>query len=242
MSRYATWLVGEEARPYLDEDLAAVPLEEQANRTIQRSRAIKVLGGESTSALRAAVGTGAWLVGLAGVAALSYAAWHGGSGALRLVSAVVGVAAVAGSVVLGRQVWQAGRRVVDAFCWWTLLPERLPHGGAGVDDWRANPVGDAVEARIFMLQGGRMVRVGLAVVAFLAPLAFLQQATAGSPRMPETWPSDQTAALLVAVLGSVAISWLAGVLTFGGQVRANSAHARRDPVSRSIKRRMSGRG
>ena len=241
MSRYAPWLVGAEARPYVEEDLGAVPLEEQANRTVQRARAVRVLGRECTSAARAAAGAGAWLVGLAGVAALSYAAWHGGSTGLRLVSAVVGALAVVASVVLGRQVWQAGRRVVDAFCWWTLLPERLPRGGAGVDDWRANPVGDAVEARIFMLQGGRMVRVGLAVVAFLAPLAFLQQATQGSPRMPETWPSDQTAALLVAVLGSLVISWGAGALTFGGQVRANSAHARRDPVSGWIKRRLGGR-
>ncbi len=240
MNGVAPWLVGEEARAYVEEDLGAVPLEEQANRTVQRARAVRVLGRETTSPLRAAVGVGAWLVGLVGVAALTYAAWHGGSVALRLVSAVVGVAAVAGSVLLGHQVWRAGRRVVDAFCWWTLLPERLPQGGAGADDWRASPVGDAVEARIFMLQGGRMVRVGLAVVAFLAPLTLLQQATQGSPRLPDTWPSDQTAALLVAVLGSLAISWPAGALTFGGQVRANSAHARRDPVSGWIKRKAGG--
>jgi hypothetical protein len=207
VSRYAPWLVGEEARPYVDEDLAVVPLEEQANRTVQRSRAVRVLGRESTAATRAAAGAAAWLVG---------------------------------SVLLGREVWRAGRRVVDAFCWWTLLPERLPRGGAGADDWRGNPAGDAVEARVFMLQGGRMVRVGLAVVAFLVPLAFLQQATQGSPRLPDTWPSDQTSALLVAFFGSAAVSWLAGVLTFGGQVRANSAHARRDPVSGWIRRKAGG--
>ncbi len=240
MSRYAPWLVGEEARPYVDEDLAVVPLEEQANRTVQRSRAVRVLGRESTAATRAAAGAAAWLAGMLGVAALAYAAWHGASVGLRLVSAVAGAAAVLGSVLLGREVWRAGRRVVDAFCWWTLLPERLPRGGAGADDWRGNPAGDAVEARVFMLQGGRMVRVGLAVVAFLVPLAFLQQATQGSPRLPDTWPSDQTSALLVAFFGSAAVSWLAGVLTFGGQVRANSAHARRDPVSGWIRRKAGG--
>ena len=142
MSRYATWLVGEGACPYLDEDLAAVPLEEQADRTISGPARSRCSGARAVRPARGGRDR-RWLVGLAGLAALSsppgtagreHCGWCRRRGRRRRRGLRrAGPAGLAGGAARRRRVL-----LVD------LLPERLPHGGAGVDDWRANRLGDAV--------------------------------------------------------------------------------------------------
>ncbi|WP_439690441.1 hypothetical protein ACRQ4C_05765 [Curtobacterium sp. SP.BCp] len=110
-----------------------------------------------------------------------------------------------------------------------LLPGRLAHGGAGVPAWRAEPVRDAVRARVFVFEGWRTLR--MAVAAFLVgPMVGdqLQRTPA-----EDAWWSGQTAAVAVFIVGLLAVSLTATVL-MGAQWRANRAHSQRDPIQRKL--------
>lgn len=197
----------------------------------RRERNLSVLERECGSVRRLAAGIGAWACGVLGVGSMSLSVWHGVSGIVRVLALGAGVAALLLAALLGRRVWQAGRAVVDAYVWWELLPQRLP-GGPPPSSGEALTA--AVETRTFMLRGPRLLRTGLASLAFLAPFVLLLFATQDSPRFDALWPADQDAALLVAVIGAAVASWSAGVVVFGGQFRANLAHSQRDPVQNAI--------
>jgi hypothetical protein len=223
-------LVGPEAQDFAGRDYDAVTDDELPQLLWQRARAIKVLGTESDSWARLAAGLLAWLAAVAGGAGLAVGAWAGAPVALRVLGPVAGAALLAFGTVLGRRVWRAGRAVVNAFCWWTLLPERLDGGGAGVEGWRASPARDAVEARVFVFQGWRPLRIVLGVLAFFAPIAWADQLDRGG----RAFYTGQTAALWVFSLVLAVAGVCAGVVVFGGQVRANRAHSQRDPVQRRL--------
>lgn len=208
--------------------------EEAAQALFERQRALAVLAREGDSFTRLIAGTIAWLAAVVGAAGVAYGLWSGAPAWQRVAAPVVGLVLLAGAVVLGRRVWQAGRQVVDAFCAWTLLPERLPEGGAGVDDWRSSPVRDAVQARVFLFRGWRPLRMVLAVAAMLSPLAFIALALEGGPRYQPTWQEGQTPAVTVFVLLMAAAGVTAGVIVFGGLFRTNRAQAERDPVQRRL--------
>jgi hypothetical protein len=194
----------------------------------ERERNLEALNRECGNLPRLLAGIGAWALAVLGAAGLVLAAWSGTPAVLRVLGLVAGVAVLGVACWLGLAVWRAGRAVVDAYAWWELLPTRLRDGLPPQLD--RGPLANAVETRTFMLQGARMVRTGAAALAFLGPFLFLLFATEDSPRFDAFWPSDQGAALLVAVLGLIAVSWTAGVILFGGQWKANLAHSRRDPV------------
>jgi hypothetical protein len=198
----------------------------------ERERNLKVLDAECGSPVRLLAGVGAWALGLLGAAGLVLAAWSGISIGWRILGLAAGGVLLAAAVLLGRQVWEAGRRVVDAFVWWQLLPTRV--SGGLPPQLRSSGLEDAVAARIFMLQGARMVRTIAAALAFLAPLAFLLFATEDSPRFDALWPAGRGGELLLAMLLVLAVSWTAAAITFGGQLRANWAHSQRDPVQSKI--------
>lgn len=139
-----------------------------------------------------------------------------------------------GSARVGRDVWRAGRRVVDAFVWWTLLPERLPGGGDGVPDWRASPLHDAVQARLFVWTGARWLRIALGALVATVPPAFASTLEHDPElRNPpwQEWPDGWLAVFTVLLL---AISWTCTWVVLGGQWRAARAATRRDPVQRRL--------
>ncbi|MGH3383082.1 MAG: hypothetical protein ACRDO1_00745 [Nocardioidaceae bacterium] len=227
-------LIGDDARAYVERDYDALGSDDLPGQLWERTKALKVLARECDSFARLLSGLAAWALAVAGGALVALAVWNDVNGVLRVVGVVVGVPLVAAAAVLGRRVWQAGRVVVDAFCWWTLLPEKLAGGGAGVEDWRSSPVRDAVAARVFVFQGWRPLRIGLGAVAFLSPAIFFALAVEGGPRYRPTWHEGQTAALWVIGLTLVVAGFAAGVVLMGGQWRANLAHSQRDPVQRKI--------
>lgn len=210
-------LVSEQAWPHVqtaEQPDAAPPLWE-------RNRAIKALDAELAAIPRLGAGLGCWLLGLAGVAGLATAAWHGGPVVLRVLALVVGLALLTAAYVAGRRVIGLGRRVVAAFCWWQLL-----------SDGDASGVERAVDTRAWYLHPRRFLTAGLATVAFLAPLVFLDQAT--SRYSSSTWPEDQTLSLTVAVLGGIVVSWRTGAALFASMSRAGSAQGHKDPVTQRI--------
>lgn len=227
-------LIGEEAREFVDRDYDAIPTDSLP--IWERPKALRVLGKECDSFVRLGAGLTAWIVGAAGGAALAAVVWSGAPIWVRGIALIVAIPLLLGGALLGRMVWQEGRRVVDAFCWWTLLPERMPAGGSGVEDWRAAPVRDAVEARVFIFQGWRPLRIVLCAMSFLAPFVFLRAMQPGS-RFHSTWQQSQEASITVFVLILAVVGISAGVVTFGGQHRANRAHSERDPIQRRLLRR-----
>jgi hypothetical protein len=225
-------LVGDEARDLVERDYDAI---DPDNLPLwERSKALKLLGRECDSFARLGAGLLAWVLGVGAAAGLGVVVANDVPLWGRLLGLVAGVGLGAVAFGLGRRVWKAGRRVVDAFCWWTLLPERMPGGGAGVDEWRAEPVRDAVRARVFVFEGWRVLRIVAAVVSILAPLVYLDTLDRG-PRF--SWYDGQTAALTVFSLLFVAIGFGTGAVLLWGQYRASKAHAERDPIQRWILRR-----
>jgi hypothetical protein len=202
----------------------------------ERSRATKALDAELSSPQRLGAGVGCWLLGVAGVAALAAAAWHGSPAALRVVALVAGTALVVGAFVASRPVVAAGRRVVSAFCWWQLLPRLVADQDGGAADWGTGGVERAVDTRAWYLHPRRLALVGLMAGAFLAPLALLRIATSDYSARP--WPEDQSLSLTVAVLGGIVVSWYAGGALFRSMSRAGSAQGQKDPVTQ----RLLGRG
>ncbi len=227
-------LIGAEARPLVERDLASLTPDESARALFERSSALRVLAKEGDSFVRLGAGVAAWTAGVVAGAGLATALWTDAPAWLRVLAPVVGLVLGVVAVRLGIAAWKAGRRVVDAYCDWTLLPERLPDGGAGVDDWRASPVLDAVEARLFLLQGWRPVRLVVAVVSILSPLAFIVLALEGGPRYQPTWQDGQGPAVTVFVVCLAVAGVTAGAIVFWGLFRTNRAHAERDPVQRRL--------
>lgn len=222
-------LVSSEARELVSRDVDSLDPELVL---WERERNLKVLDAECGSPARLLAGIGAWVIGLLGVAGVVLAAWSGIGIGWRVLGLVVGAVLLGLAGWIGRQVWAAGRGVVDAFVWWQLLPTRV--SGGLPPPLRSSDLEDAVAARIFMLQGARMVRTAAAALAFLFPFGFLLFATEDSPRFDALWPSGRGGELLVAVLLGIAVSWTAAAITFGGQLRANWAHSQRDPVQSRI--------
>lgn len=225
-------LIGESARPLVERDYESIAPAELP--LWERAQALKVLGRESDSWTRVAAGLAAWVGGVASAAALVTVISNDAQLWLRLVCLVVGVALALGSWRLGRRVWQAGRRVVDAFCWWTLLPERMPEGGAGVEGWRDSPARDATAARVFVFDGLRVVRIVLAALSAFAPLLFLDSLDRG-PRFG--FYDGEGLALTLFSLALLAIGLGTAAVLLWGQYRAAKAHAERDPIQRWILRR-----
>lgn len=225
-------LIADEAGAFVDRDYDRLTQDDLPGMLWERARALKVLGTESDSFVRLGAGLVAWLSAVLGGAGLALAVWDAAPVAVRVLGLVVGGALLAAGAVLGRRVWKAGRRVVDAFVWWTLLPERMHGGGVGVDDWRAAPVRDAVQARVFVFQGWRPLRIVLGTLSFFAPLAYASELEfrAGS----DPWVAGQTASLWVFGVVVAATGVIGGVVVMGGQVRANNAHSQRDPVRRRL--------
>jgi hypothetical protein len=228
-------LVGEEARDLVDRDYAAIDSE---NLPLwERDRALKVLGRECDSFPRLGAGLLAWVLGVGTAAGLAVAVANDVPLWGRALALVAGAALAVVALSLGRRAWKAGRRVVDAFCWWTLLPERMPGGGAGVEGWRASPVRDAVQARVFVFEGWRVLRTALGSLAFLTPFAVLALLQGGPRYESPTWVGEQTLAVTVFLLALAAVSFAAGGIVLWGQYRAARAHAERDPIQRWIFRR-----
>lgn len=224
-------LVGAPAQAYLEPAEA-----EPATLLPRRPEALRVLATESDSWVRLGVGLAAWLLGVAGGAALAASLWSETPVWARVAALVAAAVLLLTAVRLGRKVWQAGRQVVDAYCWWTLLPERLAGGGAGVDDWRASPFTDAVEARVFVYRGWRVLRIVLATLSVFAPLVFLISLE-DSPRFQPTWHHGEAPAVTAFALVLAAVGLTAGSILMWGQYRAARAHAERDPIQRWILRR-----
>lgn len=225
-------LIGRNAREFVDRDYNAIPPD--GLPIWERPKALKLLAKESDSFVRLGAGLTAWIAGAAGGAALAAVVWAGAPVWVRAVALLAAILLLAGAARLGRQVWQAGRQVIDAFCWWTLLPERLPDGGVGVEDWRAAPVSDAVEARVFIFGGWRVVRIILSALSFVAPLTFLNSLDSG-PRFD--WYDGQSATLAVFSVVLVIIGFSSAAVLSWGQFRASRAHAERDPIQRWLLRR-----
>jgi hypothetical protein len=225
-------LVGADARSFLDRgDLSA---DDAAQALFERRRALAALSREGDSFVRLAAGTAAWLAGVVGSAGLAFGLWSGAPVWQRVAAPIGGLVLVLVAVAVGVRVWQAGRQVVEAFRWWTLLPERLPDGGAGVDDWRSDPVRDAVQARVFLFRGWRPLRLVVSVAATLSPLAFIMLALEGGPRYQPTWQDGQGPAVTVFVILLAVAGLTAGIIVFGGLFRTNRAQAERDPVQRRL--------
>jgi len=231
-------LIGSAARELVHEDRAEVPLAQQQLRIWERARNLKTLERECDSWVRLGAGVLAWALGVAGAAGGALGLWQGAGGGARSLGLVAGVLLLAAAAALGLSVWRAGRAVVDAFCWWTLLPARVPDPSG--TDWGRGAVYDAAQARLFMFRGMRLVRVVLAALAFLAPLVFLLFATGTgdggqATRFEEPlWPAGQGSSQTVTTLLLFVVSWTAGAITMGGQVRANNANAQRDPVQSAV--------
>jgi hypothetical protein len=227
--------VGADAQPFLDRH--DVTGDDAAALLFDRHRALAVLTREGDSFVRLAAGTVAWLAGVVGGAGLAFGLWSGAPAWQRVAAPIGGLVVATAAVALGLRVWRAGREVVDAFCWWTLLPERLPEGGAGVEGWRSSPVRDAVQARVFLFRGWRPLRLLLSVVAVLSPLAFIMLALEGGPRYTPTWQDGQGPAVTVFVMALAVAGSAAGIVAFGGLFRMNRAQAQRDPVQRRLLQR-----
>lgn len=225
-------LIGEPARPLVERDYDAIAPAELP--LWERAQALKVLGRESDSWVRIAAGLAAWVGAVTAAAALCTVISQDAPLWLRGVCLLGGVLLAIGSWRLGHRVWQAGRRVVDAFCWWTLLPERMPDGGAGVEDWRASPARDATAARVFVFDGLRIVRIVLAALSAFAPLLFLDSLDRG-PRFD--FYDGEGLALTVFSLALLVIGVGTAAVLLWGQFRAARAHAERDPIQRWILRR-----
>lgn len=225
-------LIGDDARDVLAQDVTRLSPYDAQNALAYRNRRLATLSAESDSFVRLGWGLLAWAVAVVGLLGAAAAVWAGLAVPVRVVGAVVAVAGLGVGVVLGRDVWLAGRAVVDGFVAWTLLPERLAQGGAGVPDWRAEPVRDAVRARVFVFEGWRTLRIVVAVAAFLVgPMVGdqLQRTPA-----EDAWWSGQPAAVAVFIVGLLAVSLTATVVLMGGQWRANRAHSQRDPIQRKL--------
>ena len=197
-----------------------------------RSRAIATLDPELSSPVRLGAGLVAWLLGVGGVAGLAAAAWHGHPLVLTLLLLVAGLGCLVGAVLVGRQVVDAGRRVVAAYSWWQVLPRLVADREGTATDWGASEVENAVETRAWILHPRRFVLGALAAGAFLAPLVLLDTAT--SRHSTHHWPEDQTLSLTVAVLGGLAVSWRAGCALFRTLSRAAGAQGQKDPVTRRL--------
>lgn len=233
-ARSAGRLVGADALTWM-ERVRTAPGEPQAQVDLvwERSRALRALERESDSFLRLGAGLAAfalWCLALAGLAA---ALWDGAAVGVRVVGGLVAAAAGVAAVLGGLAVWRAGRAVVTAYCWWTLLPERLPEGVA-VAGWRDDAVRDVVLARVFVFSGWRPLRIGLGAAAALAPAAFVALAVEGGPRYTPTWHEGQGAALTAVVVGLVIAGLMTAAVVLGGQFRAAAAHSERDPIWRRI--------
>ncbi|MEK6309528.1 MAG: hypothetical protein V4737_10795 [Curtobacterium sp.] len=225
-------LIGADAREVIAHDVSALSPYDASNALAYRNRRLATLSAESDSFTRLGWGLVAWVLAVVGVLGLAAALWTGAPVGVRVLGLVVAAAGLAAGTALGRDVWLAGRAVVNAFVAWTLLPERLAEGGAGVADWRADPVRDAVRARVFVFEGWRVLRIVAAVAAFLVTPMIGDQLQ----RTPsdQQWWAGQTASVTVFVLGLLLVSMTAAVVLMGGQWRANRAHARRDPVQRRL--------
>jgi hypothetical protein len=224
--------------PLVRRDLDALDDTGLAHALGERPAALAALERECGSAPRLLAGALAWLAGVLGGAALCLVAWDGASPVVRVLGAVAGAALVAWAWWFGRRVWHAGRDVVAAYATWTTLPERLPGGGAGFHGWRGDPVGDAVAARVLVLQPARFARIAVGALAWLGCLSSFMILVVGGQGYDPTWFGGQRAALAIfGLVASVACGFV-GTAAMGGQWRANLAHSQRDPVQR----RLLGRG
>lgn len=208
---------------------------------MRRPRALRCLDPELTSGRRLGQGALAWVTGVAAGAGLTASAWSGAAPALRIGGLVLGVALAVGAVMLGLRVRAAGRRVVDAFCWWSVLPRLVAHAEGRTTDWAVgggtSGVEAAVEARTWYLHPRRYLAAGLAALGGLAPLILLRLVTDAEGRFADVWPADQDAALFVAFVGLAVPSWYAAAALFRTTSRAGSAQAQKDPVTPRLLRR-----
>lgn len=232
--RLARRLVGTDARRWIDRARSA-PRDPQAQVDLvwERQRAVRALERESDSFARLLAGVAAFALWCLALAALAAAVWGGAPGPVRVAGGLLAPVAGALAVLGGLAVWRAGREVVSAYCWWTLLPERLPEG-VGVTGWRDDAVRDAVLARVFVFSGWRPLRIALGAAAALAPAAFVALAVEGGPRYRPTWHEGQDTALAVVVIGLVLAGLTTAGVVLGGQTRAAAAHSERDPVWRRL--------
>lgn len=207
----------------------------------ERARALRVLDAELVAPRRLAAGAAAWAGGVAAGSGGVLAAWEGLPSAARIAGAVLGVVLALGAVRLGRQVRTVGRAVVDAFCWWSVLPRLVAHAEGRATDWTpgggTSGVEAAVEARTWYLHPRRYLAAGLAALGGLAPLILLRLVTDAEGRFADVWPDDQDAALLVAFVGLAVPSWYAAAALFRTTSRAGSAQAQKDPVTQRLLRR-----
>jgi hypothetical protein len=234
MSAEVPRLVSARARPHVQVAESALASEDPTGGAPlwDRSRAVAALDPELSSPVRLGAGVVVWLLGVAGVASLAAAAWHGQPLALRLLLLVVGPGLLVGAALLGRVVVGAGRRVVAAYSWWQVLPRLVAEREGTTTDWGASDLENAIETRAWILHPRRFLLGALAAGAFLAPLVLLDIAT--SRHSARHWPEDQTLSLTVAVLGGLAVSWRAGCALFRTLSRAASAQGRKDPVTRRL--------
>lgn len=227
-------LIGAEARRFVERDYASIAPEELP--IWERPGALKILTREGDSLVRISTGFIAWLAGVAGAACLGAVFWNGTPIWFRIVSLLLAIALLFAALSIGRPTWRAGRMVTDAFCWWTLMPEWLPEGGGGVEDWRAARVRDAIDTRLFLFGGWRIPRIVLAVLSIMSPLVFLVSLQ-DSPRFHPTWQDGQAASVTVFSIMFAVVAVSAAIFSFGGVFRANRAHSERDPIQRFLLRR-----
>lgn len=227
-------LIGADARPWVDRARSApVDPEAQVDLVWERTRALRALERETDSFARLGAGLAAFTLWCLALAGLGAALWDGAGAGVRVLGGLLALVAGGAAVAGGLLVWRAGRAVVSAYCWWILLPERLPEG-VGVSGWRDDAVRDAVLARVFVFSGWRPLRIGLGAAAALAPAAFVALAVEGGPRYTPTWHVGQDAALTAVVIGLVLGGLTTAAIVLGGQTRAAAAHSERDPSWRRI--------
>lgn len=224
--------IGPTATEFTDREYAEISAAELP--IWERPKALKVLAKESDSFLRLGAGLLAWLMVVIGGFGLAVAVAGGAPLWLRAIGIIAAVPLIAGGVLLGHRVWRAGKRVFDAYCWWMLLPESMSQGGAGVEGWRAAPVRDAIQARVFLFEGWRFAKIVVATFAFMCPILFLASLDDGAQM---DWYAGQTLSLTVFAVALIFASFCAGIAMFGGVFRANRAHSERDPVQRKLLRR-----
>lgn len=184
-------LVSPEAREWvrISETARAGDPSDLGLHLMRRREALRVLDPELTSARRLGPGAMAWALGVAAGAGLTAGAWSGGAPPVRLGGLVLGVLLAGAAVVLGLRVRAAGRRVVEAFCWWSALPRLVAHAEGRVTDWGESDARAAVEARACYLHPRRYVAAGLAAAGGLAPLVLLRMTTDPEGRWADAWPT-----------------------------------------------------
>ncbi|GAA4118079.1 hypothetical protein GCM10022215_19260 [Nocardioides fonticola] len=199
---------------------------------MQRARAISVLDAELVQPRRLAVALLAWVMAIGAAALLTVVAWEGVALPVRIVALVGGSGLLAIAAVLARRVRYIGRRVVEAYCWWSVLPRLIAGAEGTAESWGGSAVRNAVEARAWYVHPRRYLSAALAAAGLLAPLILVRLATAERTTSEVLWPPVQGQALAVAFVGVALPSWYAAGALFRDMSRAGSAQAQKDPVTR----------